>query len=109
MEFDDILYRCLSCLASDCIYHMVEHLATAFESVFNWLKKNRDTNDHVMYICCIFTNRLEDSCMAVVIRRDLLVFVDDYRRKKVEQRTCLYAPHCEEKKKDVRKVHLHSF
>jgi len=37
-----------------------------------------------MDVCCIFNNRIEDSCMTVVVRNDLLVLVDDYRQKVVE-------------------------
>jgi len=62
----------------------MKDLAALFESLFDRCEINRNANDLIVDVHCIFINGKEDSSVCVVVGIDLLVFVNDYRRKEVE-------------------------
>jgi len=82
----------------------MKDLASSFESLLDRCEMNRNANDLIVDVRCVFANGKEDSCVCIVVGIDLLVFVDDYRWKKVKKRACLYAPHHEKDDEKTRKV-----
>jgi len=80
VEPDNLSYWDFCCFASEVVVHVVQYFAAVFETFFNGLKMDWNSNDLKMGISCVFTDREEDCGVYISVGNDELVFVNDYRR-----------------------------
>jgi hypothetical protein len=82
--FDDLLDWDFCCFAFDNITHVVHHFSGLFKSCLDWCQVIWNPDYLIMDVRSVLAYREEDRCVCVIVCREPLVLVDDYRRKGFE-------------------------